>query len=74
MACPAKTYLDRGTSLTRNTPFVGPFSRTIPRVMWWSQGRGLFLMSEAPLHYRVDVTGTSFLYIFISLNVVTVWL
>ena len=26
----------RGTSLMRNTPLLGPFSRTIPRVLWWS--------------------------------------
>jgi len=26
----------RGTSLIRNTPLVGPYSRTIPRVIWWS--------------------------------------
>ena len=37
----------RGTSLIINTPFLAPYSRTIPRVLWWSQG--LFLMSEVPL-------------------------
>ena len=26
----------RGTSLIRNTPLPGPYSRTIPRVIWWS--------------------------------------
>jgi len=26
----------RGTSLIRNTPLLGPYSRTIPRVVWWS--------------------------------------
>ena len=26
----------RGTSLIRNTPLLGPYSRTIPRVLWWS--------------------------------------
>ena len=26
----------RGTSLIRNTPRLGPYSRTIPRVIWWS--------------------------------------
>ena len=25
-----------GTSLMRNTPLRGPYSRTIPRVVWWS--------------------------------------
>ena len=39
----------RGTSLIRITPLIGPYSRTIPRVLWWSQGGGLFLMSEVPL-------------------------
>jgi len=28
----------RGTSLIRNTPLLGPYSRTIPRVLWWCQG------------------------------------
>ena len=26
----------RGTSLLRNTPLLGPYSRTMPRVIWWS--------------------------------------
>jgi hypothetical protein len=26
----------RGTSLIRNTPLLGPYSRTLPRVLWWS--------------------------------------
>jgi hypothetical protein len=26
----------RGTSLIRNTPLLGPYSRTLPRVIWWS--------------------------------------
>ena len=30
-------------------PLIGPYSRTIPRVLWWSSGGGLFLMSEVPL-------------------------
>ena len=25
----------RGTSLIRNSPFVGPYSRTMPRALWW---------------------------------------
>ena len=28
--------LNRGTSLIRNTPLLGPYSRTMPRVLWWS--------------------------------------
>ena len=31
---------ERETSLTRNTPLLGPYRRTIPRVLWWSWGRG----------------------------------
>ena len=38
--------LIRTTSLIRNTPLLRPYRRTIPRVMWWSQGGGLFLMSK----------------------------
>ena len=30
----------------------GPYCRPMPRAIWWSLGRGLFLMSEVPL-YRV---------------------
>jgi len=26
----------RGTSLIRNTPPLGPYSKTLPRVIWWS--------------------------------------
>ena len=40
----------RGASLIRNTPLLGPHSRTIPRVVRWSYGGGLFLMSEVPLY------------------------
>ena len=44
---PVSPYPYRGTSLIRNTPLLGPYSRT--RVLWWSKGGGLFLMSEVPL-------------------------
>ena len=27
---------NRDTSLIRNTPLLGPYCRTIPRVIWWS--------------------------------------
>ena len=30
----------------RNNPLLGPYIRTIPRVLWWSGGGGLFLMSD----------------------------
>ena len=26
----------RGITLSRNTPLLGSYSRTIPRVLWWS--------------------------------------
>ena len=29
-----------GTSLIRNTPLLGPYRRTIHRVLWWSWGGG----------------------------------
>ena len=28
--------LYRGTSLIRNNPLMRPYSRTMPRVLWWS--------------------------------------
>jgi len=30
----------RGTSLTRNSASLGPYSRTMPRSIWWSEGEG----------------------------------
>ena len=39
----------RGTSRIRNTPLLGSYSRTIPRVLRWSWGGGLSLMSEVLL-------------------------
>ena len=39
----------RGTSLIRNRAPLGPYTRTMPRVLWWSWGGGLFLMSEVLL-------------------------
>ena len=38
----------RGTSLIRNTPFLGPYSRSVPRVLWSSQ-------EEARVQGRVRV-------------------
>ena len=40
----------RGTSFIRNTPLLGQYSRTIPRVLRWSYGGWLFLISEVPLY------------------------
>ena len=47
-----KNYTHRGTSPRRNTPLLGPYSRTLPRAIWLSGGGGLFLLSEAPLQTR----------------------
>jgi len=44
----------RGTSLIRNSAPLAPYIRTMPRALWWSQGGGLFLMSEVRLQ---DVAG-----------------
>ena len=33
----------RVTSLIRNCLLLGPYSRTMPRVLWWSWGGGGFL-------------------------------
>ena len=41
----------RGTSLTRNTSLLGPYCRTIHRVLWWSWGGHMFLRSEVPLQH-----------------------
>ena len=41
----------RGTSLIGNNPPGVPYSRDIPRPLWYSQGGGRFLMSESPLYY-----------------------
>ena len=44
----------RGTSLIRNRHPVGPYRRTIPRLLWRSWGGGRSLMSEVhvPLYSR----------------------
>ena len=35
--------LYRGTSLIRKRPPVGPYSRAMPRALWWSWGGCVFL-------------------------------
>jgi len=40
----------RGTSLIRKSAPLGPYSRSIPRALWWSWGGGGGLLSEVPLH------------------------
>ena len=43
--------MNRGTSLIRNCDSVGPYSRTVPMLLWRSQGGRRFLMSEVPLYF-----------------------
>ena len=51
-----KIAIYRGTSLIRNSAPIGPYGRTILRVIWWSLGGGgLFLMSEVPLWGGVNM-------------------
>ena len=38
------------TLLIRNCTPLGPYIGTMPRAIWWSEGGGLFLMSEVPLY------------------------
>ena len=48
---PGKTY--RGTSLIRNYPSLGPYSRLMPRALWWSwEGGGVYIMIEVPLQSK----------------------
>ena len=47
MCCASDPY--KGTSLIRNSAFLVPYSRNMPRALWWSLGGGAFLMGEVPL-------------------------
>ena len=40
---------NRGISIIRNSAPLAPYSRTMPRALWWSSGGGLFHMSDVPL-------------------------
>ena len=44
----------RGTSLIRNSALLGPYSRTMHRVLWWVLEGGHFLMRELPLYILHD--------------------
>ena len=44
---------DRGTSLIRNNPPLGPYRRPMPRALWWSKRGRLFLMLEVPLYFWI---------------------
>ena len=37
------SFLYGGTSLIRNRRPLGPYSRTMPRALWWPYGGGCFL-------------------------------
>ena len=50
----------RGTSLIRNSPLLGPYSRPTPRVLEGSKGGGRCLISEVPLYMKGKVLYLSF--------------
>ena len=52
----------RGTLLIRNFPHIGPYSRTVSRAPWRSQGGGQLLMSEIFLYGKLSPTPLSFLF------------
>ena len=46
--CPSSAY--RGTSLIRNRPPLEPYSRTMPRALWWFlMSVVIFWMAAAPV-------------------------
>ena len=49
----------RGTSLIRNSAPPVPYSRNMPRALWWSLGGWLFLMSEVPLYASACLHGST---------------
>jgi len=53
---PTLTELYRGTSLIRNNFPLGPYSRPMSWVLWWSLGGGLFLMNEVPLYRNASMS------------------
>ena len=48
--CSMNPFTCRSTSLIRNTPLLGTYSRTLPRAIWWSERGRPLLMSEVPLY------------------------
>ena len=46
----------RGTSLIRNRDPVGPYSRTMPTLLWWRYGGRRFLISKVTLYTRHPCT------------------
>ena len=51
----------------KNSVPLGPYSRTMPRALWWSYGGGLFLMSEDPLGVLPGGEGATHLFALILL-------
>ena len=50
--------LYRGTSLIRNIPPLGPYSRTMSRALWWSWGRGAVSYERGtPVRQRASLHG-----------------
>ena len=51
----------RGTSRIGNTPLLGPYGRTIRRVLWWSWGGGEAVSHErgTPVGFGVRFVGLS---------------
>ena len=49
-------WLLQGTSLIRESAPLGPYSRTMPRALWWSEGGGLILTSEVSLYRGASLT------------------
>ena len=48
-ACPPLSTLDAPSQhpMPPRTP-LGPYSRPMPRALWWTQGGGAFIMMEVP--------------------------
>ena len=52
----------RGTSLIRNRPTLGPYSRTMPRLLWLSWGGEAFSYERGTpvgIHSRLSREGTA---------------
>ena len=47
----------RGTSLIRNCPPLGPYSRTMPRALWWYYGEWRFLRARYPCNVCLGLPG-----------------
>ena len=60
---------ERGTPVHSGAAFqepLGPYTRNMPWALWWSQGGGLFLISEVPLYTQVRRFKTQDLERFVS--------